>query len=105
MMFSFLLLFFTSLAGGGQSSEEHGSTSGSLNVYPEASGGGDCCGSGSPSSTMLESARLCVSLEGDENFRVICTFPSFFSIKALIDIHLNIGRPLHGRCELSGISS
>lgn len=58
-----------SIAGGGQSSEEHGSTSGSLNVYPEASGGGDGCGSGSPSSTMLESARLCVSLEGDENFR------------------------------------
>lgn len=48
--------------GGGHSSEDHGSTSESLNIYPEACGG--------ENSDMLESARLSVSLEGDENFRV-----------------------------------
>jgi hypothetical protein len=48
--------------GGGHTSEDHGSTSESLNIYPEACGG--------ENSDMLESARLSVSLEGDENFRV-----------------------------------
>ncbi|EFX89891.1 hypothetical protein DAPPUDRAFT_219940 [Daphnia pulex] len=48
--------------GGGHTSEDHGSTSESLNIYPEACGG--------ENSDMLESARLSVSLEGDENFRM-----------------------------------
>ncbi|XP_059352097.1 uncharacterized protein LOC130699356 isoform X2 [Daphnia carinata] len=48
--------------GGGHTSEDHGSTSESLNIYPEACGGDN--------SDMLESARLSVSLEGDENFRM-----------------------------------
>jgi hypothetical protein len=48
--------------GGGHTSEDHGSTSESLNIYPEACGG--------ENTDMLESARLSVSLEGDENFRV-----------------------------------
>lgn len=52
--------------GAGQTSEDHGSTSESLNIYPEACGGGN--------GDMLESARLSVSLEGDENFRVSFSF-------------------------------
>lgn len=49
--------------GGGQSSEDHGNASESLNCYSEA------CGESADRSTMLESARLSVSLEGNENFR------------------------------------
>lgn len=64
------ICYLNNQLGGGHTSEDHGSTSESLNIYPEACGG--------ENSDMLESARLSVSLEGDENFRV-----SFYFITAV----------------------
>lgn len=107
--------FCVRYSGGGHTSEDHGSTSESLNIYPEACGG--------ENSDMLESARLSVSLEGDENFRV-CYFVHFLSfflffccayffkywsrsrftgniVKPFLWID---GRQLRSRCELSRIA-
>ncbi len=96
--------------GGGHTSEDHGSTSESLNIYPEACGGDN--------SDMLESARLSVSLEGDENFRVsfsiilqplkFCSFVFIYTyvycvFSSLPHLHSKSidGRQLWSRCELS----